>query len=117
MLKLSSKIKAFLKQNKGVEIVALIVILLIAALLLYNSLSSKSVSSDKSESEAKLEQVLSKVVSQDVSVVINESDGSVTSVVILLADDSLSNRLKILSVTSSTLNIDRSLVHIYQANK
>lgn len=114
----------FFKQNKN----ALIVLLLLAALIVIavflngnKSLSASntgSSSKNKSETEMKLESILSEIkgVGQ-AEVMINESEDGIDGVIVVCSGgNNLMTRSDILNVVSTVLNVKENNIAIYAMN-
>lgn len=115
-----AKLIDYLKSNIKMIVVVTIIILLIGIVFIINSNDNKETSYtstdiQKSETEIKLARLLTNIEGVgDSDVMINESEGTITGVVIVCRGaDNIMTRNDILNAVSTALNINKSIIAIY----
>ena len=114
------KVIDYVKVNKKIIIVILLIAVLIGTVYLIDkrkNSSSQSVSTsfEKSQTEVKLTQLLKNIEGVgNTDVMITEEDGKIVGVVIVCEGaDSLMTRSNILNIVSTALNINKKIIAIY----
>lgn len=113
----------WVKENKKIIIVAALIVVLVCILFFMNKGAESSAagtfsSREKSVTEQKLTSILSNMEGVgDTEVMINESDGVISGVVIVCRGaDNIMTRNDILNAVSTALNIDKKIIAIYSMN-
>ncbi len=112
----------YLKENKNILIIAVLIVLLILAVVLINAGSgdsaADSVDTLKSEEEIKLTRIISELDGVgEAEVMITSDDGGIRGVVIVCEGaDNIMVRSNILNVVSTALNIDKNNIAVYAMN-
>ena len=114
------KVLDYVKDNKKIIIAVLLLVILVAALYFMNkgtqSPTAATVSTqEKSTKELKLTSILSSIEGVGATdVLINESEGAITGVVIVCEGaDNIMTRSNILNAVSTALGIDKKIIAIY----
>ncbi len=111
------KVLDLLKQNIKIVIAVVIVVILIIVALAFNYSSNKTQVNDgkKTQTEEKLETILSNIDGVGATdVMIHESDGMISGVVIVCSGgDNIMVRNNILNAVATALNIDKNNIAIY----
>ena len=113
------KVIDYVKQNKKIIIVVLLIAILIGAVYLINKSTKSSTNtagnSTRSETENKLTGILSHIEGAgNTDVMITENDGEILGVVIVCEGaNNLMTRSNILNAVSTALKIDKKIIAIY----
>jgi uncharacterized protein YpmB len=114
------KVFNYIKENRKIIIVTILVVLLIGAIFLINNsdkTSAESVSSDiqQTETEIKLKNILSNILGVgETNVLINQSGDDILGVVIVCKGaDNIMVKNDILNAVSTALNIKKNIIAIY----
>lgn len=115
------KLIEHLKSNKTLIIIIALVFVLILIVVLYNGAeesSSAGAFTDKTQTEIKLESILSSIDGVGESnVMVTESDEGIEGVVIVCQGaDNIMTRNDILNAVSTALNIQKNIIAIYAMN-
>lgn len=112
------KVIDYVKKNKKIIIVVLLIAILIGTVYLIDKGSkshTSTVNSSKSDMEIKLTGILSNIEGVgNTDVMITENDGKILGVVIVCEGaNNLMTRSNILNAVSTALNIDKKIIAIY----
>ncbi len=117
------KVLDFVKANKKLIIVVALLTILLSALFFLNKGANSPTAAtvttqEKSQRELKLIGILSNIEGVGTTdVMINESDGEITGVVIVCKGaDNIMTRSNILNAVSTALDIDKKIIAVYSMN-
>lgn len=110
-----------LKNNKTLLIILALVIVLILIVVFYNDTSSDASTgsfSDKTQTEIKLEGILSSIdgVGESNVMVTEGADGIEGVIIVCQGADNIMTRNDILNAVSTALNIEKNIIAIYAMN-
>ncbi len=113
------KVLDYVKENKKIIIVVLLIAILIGAVYFINKSTKSSevsnINTKKSETEVKLIGILSSIEGVGATdVMVSENDGKIVGVVIVCdGANSIMTRSNILNAVSTALNIQKNIIAIY----
>lgn len=117
------KVLNFVNDNKKIIIVVILIIVLVGTIYFLNGGSKKAQQtagtvSQPTQTEARLTSILSSIDGVGATnVMVNESDGKITGVVIVCeGGDSIIVKNDILNAVSTALNIEKNIIAIYSMN-
>lgn len=117
------KLLEFVKVNKTVLIIILLIFTLVLAVVIMNGLNggeteTSNTSSEQTSTEKKLSEILSSIAGVgDTQVMINEDDGGINGVIIVCTGaNNIMTRNNIINAVSTALNIEKNIIAIYAMN-
>lgn len=115
------KVIEFLKANRAIIMISAIIVLLVIVLLVWGGTDnniSVNAKADKTETELKLERILSSIDGVgDTDVMVTEGENGISGVVIVCRGaNNIMTRSDILNAVSTALNISKNIIAIYAMN-